>query len=321
MDCYGLQLGLWSINRGQQATKRVSTATEALDYAKIPSYSRLFRVAFPMASQSPVVFRRPAKGPCIFCLRENVPFEGEEHLPPESIVDRRCYVLIDWVCSPCNEKFSVEDKYFGTHYHGAAARALYSIVGKRGKGAEVALKELWAKFQPKLNTVQLRLRTSKTKDQLLSELSNLDNRQPTTIELNNRITSTRRLGRCLAKMALETVVCTKPEIIFTPELEAVRAYAHGRGKLKYLPFTVGVSQGRYGAALFAPDSIGRSAPVALIWIPASVYAIQVSDFDDLRPLRTVAETMGLVLDDTGNRTTNWRLNLKLDFPSYPKTGS
>src|SRR4051812_8712208 len=118
-----------------------------------------------MTAQKPETYRRPIKGPCIFCRRENVSF-SEEHLPPESIVDRRCYVLIDWVCERCNNKFSVEDEYFGKHYHGSAGRIFYAIIGKKGKGAEVALKEFWGKFQPKINTVQLKITTKKERGQL-----------------------------------------------------------------------------------------------------------------------------------------------------------
>jgi hypothetical protein len=265
------------------------------------------------------IYRRLEKGPCIFCRRENVPFTEEEHLPPESIVDRRCYVLVDWVCDHCNNELSVEDEHFGKHYHGSAGRIFYAIIGKKGKGAEVALKEFWGKFRPKINMVQLKITTRKKREQLLSELSNLDNRQATILELSKRTINTRRLGRCLAKMALETVACVKPEIVLNSELDALRDYARGRGKLKFLPFAVGVSKGVYGAGMWLPESTERSyAPVALIWIPASVYAIQLFDFDDLRPLQTVAESMGLVFDDTGKRTENTGLNINLEFVPTPQ---
>jgi hypothetical protein len=196
---------------------------------------------------------------------------------------------------------------------------LYSIIGKRGRGAEVALKEFKAKFQPKINTVQLQIKTNKTKEQLLNELSTLDKRQPTTVELGTRTINTSRLGKSLAKMAIEIVACTKPEIVLNPELDAVRNYALGRGKLKFLPFAVGVSKGVYGAELFLPDAVNHHsyAPVALIWIPASVYAIQLFDFDDLQPLRTVAQSKGLVFDENGKRSENAALNLNLEFPVTP----
>lgn len=151
-----------------------------------------------MNLETSVVYRRPVKGPCIFCRRENVPF-SEEHLPPESIVGKRGYVLIDWVCAECNEQFSIEDKYFGTHYHGSLGRVVYGVVGKKNRGAEVALKRFRGKFQPTINKVELEIKTTKTRAALRSEVASLDQRQSTTIAIPNRTINKRRLGKCLAK--------------------------------------------------------------------------------------------------------------------------
>ena len=275
-------------------------------------------MTFVAAENSRGVYRRSAKAPCIFCHRKNVPF-SEEHLPPESIVGKCGYLLVDWVCTRCNNRLSVEDKYFGTHYHGSLARALYGITGKKSKGAEVALKDFRGKFQQKINTVQLKIRTTKKKYAPLSEPAALDKREATTIEANKRAINTRRLGRCLAKMAIETLACVKPEIVFSSALDDVRNYALGRKtKLKFLPFALGVSKGRYGTGLYLPESTARvNAPVALIWIPASIYAVQLFKFDDLLPLRTVAESMELIVDETGKRTENLTLNINLEFPATP----
>jgi hypothetical protein len=244
-----------------------------------------------------------------------VPF-SEEHLPPEHIVGKRGYVLIDWVCMDCNNRLSVEDKYFGSHYHGSLSRVVYGVVGKKSKGAEVALNGFWGKSQPKINTIQLQLKTTKKKGALLRELAAMDKRQAVTINIGKRTINKRRLGRCLAKMAIETVACAKPEMVFCSALDDLRDYALGRGKLKFLPFALGVSKGRYGVGLYLwkpPNA--TTPPVALIWIPGSTYAVQLFDFNNLLPLRTVSKAMGLVLGDSGRRTDELTFNITLDFPT------
>lgn len=107
-------------------------------------------------------------------------------------------------------------------------------------------------------------------------------------------------------------------MVLSPVLDDLRDYASGRGKLSLLPFAVGVSKGVYGAGLYLWEPPNADvAPVALIWIPASTYAVQPFNFDDLLPLRTVAQDMSLFLDETRKRTETLNLNINLEFPAIP----
>ncbi|MGE5305409.1 MAG: hypothetical protein ACM3TN_19030 [Alphaproteobacteria bacterium] len=206
------------------------------------------------------------------------------------------------------------DDYFAKHYHGALSRVAYGITGKKGKGAEMALNEVHARFQQEINTVQLQIRNQKKKQQLLTKLAPLDQWQATTISIELPYNAT-RLGRCLAKMAVEIFACASGESVLDAALDGIREYALGRGKLKFLPFAFGSPTGRYGAALYVADSRLSSVPIALISLPGASYAVQLLHFEDLEPLRSIATSLGLLLEETPKRHESLVIDINFEFPS------
>lgn len=248
--------------------------------------------------------------PCLFCQRRGVQF-SKEHLPPECLAGSKSVLLLNWVCSDCNVKFSVEDQYFAQRYHGAVGRIIQRVVAKKGKGAEVARADLWAKYRPRRNTIQIKFKR-KPKNH---ELSNLDsiNGGLGQLELEKREVNSRRLGRCLAKMSLETVAHFRPEAAQNPKLRNLRMYALGRGKLKFLPFALGASRGRTGVRLcdIKFDDTDSSIMVSLIYLPLVVYAVQLSHHEDLHPLWHISQWLGLIFDEDGNRTKKLRVHMDL----------
>jgi hypothetical protein len=267
-----------------------------------------------MNRTNPKTFKRPVKGPCIFCGLENALFT-EEHLPPETVAGEKAVVLVDWVCAKCNVRFSIEDEYFAKHYHGSIGRVVYGVVGKKRKGAEVARKDIWAKFQPNINTVQLRIKGAKKRNNLLKQLESLDKRQSIEIEFEKRTVNTRRLGQCLAKMALETLACYASEKVLEPQFDLIRRYAFGNGPLRVLPFALGNPRGKIGVNLcdIKFDGSDKRVLVSLIFLPAAFYAVQLSDYDDLHPLWHVAKLFEMVFDEDGKRTRKFALSANFEF--------
>ncbi len=268
-----------------------------------------------MAAKTRQIIKRLAKGPCVFCRRGNVPFTKED-LPPETVVGEKAMILVDWVCGECNNKFSVEDDYFAKHYHGAVGRVVYGVTVKNRKGAQVDRKDFWGKFQLDLNTVQFQIKTKKERDDLLRDLDLVEKRQPTRIEIENRVVNTRRIGKCLAKMALEALACYAPETALAARFDPIRRYACGRGPLKFLPFALGNPKGEIGVRLVDVkfDGSDKRVPVSLIFLPAASYAVQLSDYDDLHPLWHVAKFFKMIFDEDGKRTQRSITTVDFEFP-------
>jgi hypothetical protein len=252
---------------------------------------------------------RTSEGPCLFCLRKDVVFD-DEHLPPESVVGAAARVLVNWVCQCCNGRLSREDAYFANHYHGALARSLQAVRGKKGRGAGVQRKDVEAKYDPATNTARLRLkRTLNTKAASPEFLRSGVGR----VELECRTLDPRRLGRSLAKIGLETLACYTPAVVHESRFDKIREYALGLGGLTFLPYALGVSRDSPGVRLCEIQFEGedRWVAVALIALPLVSYAVQLSDFDDLHPLWHVAQFAGMIFDQDATPTRRVRLNLEL----------
>jgi hypothetical protein len=230
-------------------------------------------------NQTSVIAKRDTEGPCIFCLRSDVTF-SKEHLPPETLVGKDAVILVNWVCSGCNSKFKKEDEYFSKHYHSAICRTIYPIVGKKGRGAEVQRKDLEAKWQPKNKTVKFVLKRKPRPGEIeaANPHSAHDRIGHLTIE-EDREVNTRRLGKSLAKMALETVAYLQPTAVLQPALDPIRQYAQGRrNQLSFLPYACGESRGNLGVDLAEIKFEGDPSEVlvALLYVPQVVEELSFS---------------------------------------------
>ena len=190
------------------------------------------------------IVKRITKGLCIFCLKSNVIF-NKEHLPPENISGKNAIELVDWVCSSCNSKFKKEDEYFGKNYHGSVFRVLQTIIGKKGRGVAVERKDIEAKYHPDSKTIKICLKRNPKPGEIeaANPESSPANIGHIVIE-EGRAVNPRRLGKCLAKMALETVACLNPDpvAVLQPTLHPIRQYAQGQqGQIEFLPYAYGAS--------------------------------------------------------------------------------
>ncbi len=254
-----------------------------------------------------IVRREP--GPCLFCGRLDVEFR-DEHLPAESLVGAAATVLVNWVCGLCNSRLSREDVYFASHYHGAIGRPLHAIRGKKGKGARVQRKDLAAQYDPTTNTSRLRVKGRLPARRISAEFLESGIGR---VELECRNTDPKRLGRCLAKMALEVLACNKPDVVHETRFDPIRDYAFAQGSLAFLPYALGPSTDTLGPRLceIKFEDEDQWVPIALITLPVVCYAVQLSNFEDLHPLWHIAKFGGMVFDEDGGRTRRLRLNLEL----------
>jgi hypothetical protein len=243
---------------------------------------------------------------------------SREHLPPESIVGKKAVELLDWVCSTCNGDFSKEDEYFATNYHGAVSRPIQTIIGKKRKGAVVARKDLEVRYRPSINTIQFALKRKPKAGELDAANPDLASREVGQLEIERREVNPRRLGRCLAKMALETVAYLKPQVIQQPELNPIRQYARGRGPLQFLPYALGASKGALGVKLCDIRFEGKAheVMVALLYLPGVLYAVQLSEHEDLHPLWHVAQWLNLIFDEDGSRTRKVEVLMTMRRPNW-----
>jgi hypothetical protein len=127
----------------------------------------------------------------------------------------------------------------------------------------------------------------------------------------------RRLSRCLAKMALETVAWQKSGDALDERFDAVRDYALGIGQLSFLPYALGAPFDDQPARFWEIQFTGQTGWVAgaLITLPGASYAVQLSDLDDLNPLWNFARWTGMTFDDAGTRTRRVRFRLNMQRPS------
>jgi hypothetical protein len=248
---------------------------------------------------------RPNKGPCIFCLKSGVKF-NKEHLPPENIAGEKSIELVNWVCSVCNGEFSKEDGYFGKYYHGAVCRLIERVTVKKGEGASIARKDLEAKYHPEINTIRFYLKRRPKPGEIEAANPELSPSGIGQVILEeSREVSPRRLGKSLAKMAIETVAYLKPQAVLQADLNPIRKYARGQGPLKFLPYARGASQGTIGVKLCDQIIFGDEVfdvLVALLYLPGTAHAVQLSNHNDLFPLRYIAQGLGFILDEDGRRT-------------------
>jgi len=264
--------------------------------------------------QRPIIAQRESEGPCIFCLESNVTF-NKEHLPPETLVGNNAVILVNWVCSECNSKFKKEDAYFSTHYHGAVCRPIQTIVGKKGRGAEVQRKDLQVKWRSDIKGIHILLKR-KLKVGELEEANphSAPDKIGHIILEEERDVNPRRLGSSLAKMALETVAYLKPTAVLQPALHPIRHYAKGRrNELSFLPYACGESRGILGVNLAEIKFEDEPAEVmvALLHVPVIVYAVQLSDHANLLPLAVIAQAFQLFIDHDGSRIKKTSVSLKI----------
>ena len=198
-------------------------------------------------------------------------------------------------------------------------RVIHGMIGKKRRGAEVARKDILGKFQPAINTVQIRFKEklNESQEHLMNDLKTAGK---TRIKMEDRSINTRRLGRCLAKMAVETVAYLKPDAIAGPDLESIRRYALGQGPLKFLPYALGSSKGQLGVKLaeIAFSNEPKRVLVSFIYLPLCVYAVQLTNHEDLHPLWHVSKLYKMIFDENGNRTKKFTLYMNLELGDRPR---
>ena len=171
-----------------------------------------------------MIIVRRTTGPCLFCRREDVRFT-REHLPTESVAGAASVELLGWVCAGCNVRFSTDEVYFASHYHGAEAGALLQVTGKRWRGACVERIDLIARYNNRTNTTTMLLKRPLKPSQTSPEFRTTG---IGSLDTAPRVIDAQRLSRCLAKMALETVAWQKPEDALDERFDAVQDFAQGQ---------------------------------------------------------------------------------------------
>lgn len=258
-----------------------------------------------------MIISRTAPGPCLFCRQAGVRF-NREHLPTESVAGCASVELHGWVCVGCNVRFSVDEVYFASHYHGAEAGALLGVTGKRWRGALIERTDLVARYNTRMNTATMLLKRPPAQASFEFRETGIG-----SLDLAPRVIDAQRVSRCLAKMALETVAWQKPDSAFDEGFDAVRDFALRRGVLTFLPYALGAPFDDQPCRFWEIQFTGETSWVAgaLITLPAVSYAVQLTELADLNPLWNFARLTGMTFDQAGTRTRRVNFRLNMERPS------